>query len=193
MSTHSSRRQLQTILASQILLSFLSFTVRALSLSRTTQDVISPPILEPNASSIWTIGSQQIVTWNTTGIPSNPSEITNTIGEIVLGFNSSDGENLDLNNTLAQGFLLTDGNVSITVPNVTVGNNYIIALIGDSGNTSPPFTITSDPATSLSSTTLAASTSVGADADTVPSTGTTTAGSTGADTTAAPSPTGTTV
>ncbi|KAG9227753.1 hypothetical protein CCMSSC00406_0000601 [Pleurotus cornucopiae] len=80
-------------------------------------------------------------TRDTTDIPPD-SQITNPIGRVVLGFETSESLNLMIDSPLAQGFLLKDGQVSITVPNVPPRNNYIVVVFGDSGNTSPQFRIT---------------------------------------------------
>ena len=117
-----------------------------------------------------------------------PGQVSNPVGSVVLGFiqpDGSGGENLDIgqlielkymfefrlsqghvtlliDNPLAQGFQLDDGQVTFTVPSVPTKNNYIVAraylmllarssvrfllyshraVIGDSGNISPQFTI----------------------------------------------------
>ena len=74
------------------------------------------------------------------------ANITNLVGKVVLGQFNGDSEQLDLgesrivvlptrgfvlmhcitDNPLAQGFLLTDGHVSITVPQVADGNYIIV-------------------------------------------------------------------
>ncbi|EIM81626.1 uncharacterized protein STEHIDRAFT_22683, partial [Stereum hirsutum FP-91666 SS1] len=100
--------------------------------------VVDPPITSPDASTVWTVGSSVTVTWNTSVIP---PEAQNSTGTLVLGFQTSDSENLQLDDPLAKGFLLTDGSVQITVPDVTEKSNYIVVLFGDSGNASPEFTI----------------------------------------------------
>ena len=43
------------------ILAFLSFSVRAFPLFQ--RDVIAPKIIQPNASSVWPIGTQQTVIW----------------------------------------------------------------------------------------------------------------------------------
>ena len=91
------------------ILAFLSFSVRAFSLSQL--DVGAPSIIQPNASSVWPIGTQQIVIWylfsklsksNNTRSPliirntSNlPSDLINPVAQIILGFNK--GNSLNLN------------------------------------------------------------------------------------------------
>ncbi|KAF8588588.1 hypothetical protein K439DRAFT_595864 [Ramaria rubella] len=105
------------------------------------RDVIDPPITYPTAGTVWNVNDRHNVTWDTSVIPPG----FNSTGMIVLGFlDDADGDNehLDLNNPLAQGFLLTAGRAEITVPSVTTRDTYIIVLFGDSGNASPKFTIT---------------------------------------------------
>ncbi|KAJ3553668.1 hypothetical protein NM688_g3484 [Phlebia brevispora] len=115
---------------------------------REVLSVYDPKILNPTAQTVWVVGETYEVTWDTSGLPP-AANITNLIGQVVLGQLSDDSENLNLNNPLASGFLITDGEVSITVPSVTPGS-YIIVLFGDSGNTSPQFQIVDAPSTSSS-------------------------------------------
>ncbi|KAK0188062.1 hypothetical protein F5146DRAFT_740583 [Armillaria mellea] len=121
-----------------LLLLLFSGFVHALPLI--SRDVISPPITSPTAGAVWTVGQTVTVTWNTTVIPP-ASQVTNPIGKIVLGHQANDSLNLDLDHPLASNFQLTDGQVDITVPDVEPRDDYIIVLFGDSGNTSPEFTI----------------------------------------------------
>jgi len=121
------------------ILPFLSFTVRASQVL----DVFAPPIIQPNSSSVWPIGSTQIVIWSLDDVP---SQITNPNGTIYLGFNESNSLNLNLSNPLVQILNLLAGNVTLIVPDVPPRDDYILNLSGDSGNISPPFAII--PATS---------------------------------------------
>ncbi|KJA24372.1 hypothetical protein HYPSUDRAFT_200596 [Hypholoma sublateritium FD-334 SS-4] len=135
------------------------------------RDVIAPTITSPTAASVWPIGTTQTVTWDTSNFPP-VSQITNIIGQVILGFEANNSLNLDFSeccprlvlrvskrlgipaaqrmlaelpaghNPLASGFNLTDGSVQITVPNVPPRDDYLIVLFGDSGNTSPAFSIT---------------------------------------------------
>ncbi|KAH9992025.1 hypothetical protein BJV77DRAFT_1004014 [Russula vinacea] len=103
--------------------------------------VWAPPITNPQAGTVWNSGEDVTVTWDTS---TRPGQVSNPVGSVVLGFiqpDGSGGENLDIDNPLAQGFQLDDGQVTFTVPSVPTKNNYIVALIGDSGNISPQFTI----------------------------------------------------
>ncbi|EMD40118.1 hypothetical protein CERSUDRAFT_81416 [Gelatoporia subvermispora B] len=125
-------------------------SVNAIAIPVMSRDVVDPPVTNPNAQTVWTVGSTQTVTWNTSGLPP-VSELT-TPGMVVLGFLTSDSENLMLDNPLAKGFNLTDGQVSIVVPSVPNGINYIVALFGDSGNISPTFAIQGGSSQSASAT-----------------------------------------
>ncbi|KAF8488659.1 hypothetical protein F5888DRAFT_1622238 [Russula emetica] len=110
--------------------------------SLSERDVWAPPVINPTTGTIWKIGSDQTVTWDTSN---PPSQVTNPIGTLLLGYLNADGsggENLDVDNPLAQNFQLAAGSVTITVPKVEPNDNYIVALIGDSGNISNEFTIT---------------------------------------------------
>ncbi|KAJ7781763.1 hypothetical protein DFH07DRAFT_728634 [Mycena maculata] len=102
--------------------------------------VYSPPIVKPDSSTKWARGAEVDVTWSTSNAPAS---ITNRNGTILLGHlePGSPGEHLDLDNPLATGFDILDGHHTVTVPNVPSGTNYIIVLMGDSGNRSPEFTI----------------------------------------------------
>ncbi|KAF9553888.1 hypothetical protein CPC08DRAFT_645028 [Agrocybe pediades] len=123
------------------LFAFLAVNVHATPLSR--RDVIAPHITSPHEGTVWPIGTVQTVTWcvDTSNFPPD-SQITNPIGQVILGFNSSNSLNLDFEHPLAKDFKLRDGKVNITVPNVPPKDDYLIVLFGDSGNTSPAFAIT---------------------------------------------------
>ncbi|KLO11489.1 hypothetical protein SCHPADRAFT_793926, partial [Schizopora paradoxa] len=100
-----------------------------------------PPIISPDKTTVWVIGTQQTVTWNTSVFQGSPP--SSFSGQILLGFlnDTSGNEHLNTTNPLAAGFNITTGSATITVPDVAPGNDYIIALLGDSGNISPTFTI----------------------------------------------------
>ncbi|KAG6809412.1 hypothetical protein H0H92_000337 [Tricholoma furcatifolium] len=144
------------------------------------RDVFSPTITSPNASTVWPVGTQQTVTWETDNIPP-ASQLTDPNGMVVLGYlGSNGGYNLDIgenvfytllvshikacglimiDNPLAQDFPLTQGEVDITVPNVTPRDDYIIVLFGDSGNASPAFAITRITNSTTTSTTQSSTSS----------------------------------
>ncbi|KAL1722866.1 hypothetical protein EV715DRAFT_246867 [Schizophyllum commune] len=58
---------------------------------------------------------------------------------------------LQYDNPLAQGFSITLGSYDVTVPDVEERSDYIIVLFGDSGNSSPKFTITGGSSSGSSS------------------------------------------
>ncbi|KZT73867.1 hypothetical protein DAEQUDRAFT_661347 [Daedalea quercina L-15889] len=96
-------------------------------------DISSPTIL-----SVWDVGSTQTVTWDASKVPQTSANHT---GIVLLGYSEDGSENLDTQTPLASGFLIADGKVDITVPNVTTRSDYIVVLFGNSGNSSPTFTI----------------------------------------------------
>ncbi|KAJ6492521.1 hypothetical protein C8R47DRAFT_1044578 [Mycena vitilis] len=97
-------------------------------------DVFVPPVLTPTAGEVWTVGSQQNVTWD---VSDPPVSITNKVGMIML---RKAGLTTPL--VLGNGFNILDGTFEVTVPEVVSGTDYSIVLFGDSGNFSPVFTIT---------------------------------------------------
>ncbi|KAJ6475047.1 hypothetical protein C8R47DRAFT_1143369 [Mycena vitilis] len=108
--------------------------------SHCRRDVYSPPITQPKASTRWARGTEVIVTWATSDIPKS---VTNSKGRLLLGHleAGSSNEHLDLEHPLAEGFNVRDGNRTILVPEVPPRGDYIVVLMGDSGNQSPRFTI----------------------------------------------------
>jgi len=100
--------------------------------------VLDPPITSPTAGTVWTVGKEVAVTWNTSSVPpGNTNE-----GEITLFYVAKNGSQEGvIPSPLANGFLLSAGQVTITVPDVPERHTYIIDLFGDSGNISPEFTI----------------------------------------------------
>jgi hypothetical protein len=122
------------------ILSVFFSVVSALAIPLVARDVAVPPVTEPSDKTVWKVGSKQTVKWDTSNLP--PKEnITNIHGTVLLGFLTDDSENLMSDTPLAKGFSLLDGQVEITVPNVEPRDDYIVALIGNSGNISPKFTI----------------------------------------------------
>ncbi|KAH9933250.1 uncharacterized protein BXZ73DRAFT_21330, partial [Epithele typhae] len=117
----------------------LAVSVFATPLTITPRDVVAPPIIVPTAQTMWTVGEKETVTWDTSVLegvtPSNPN------GTLLLGTFVDGQEHLMGESPLATDFSLFDGNVTLTVPSVAPGKDYIVCLIGDSGNISPAFTI----------------------------------------------------
>ncbi|KAI0301181.1 hypothetical protein B0F90DRAFT_1720025 [Multifurca ochricompacta] len=101
--------------------------------------VVAPTVTSPSSGSKWVVGSNQVVTWDTSKIP--PSGQNNR-GTIFLGFNNgTNSENLDVAHPLASNFSITSGRQSVVVPKVPHKTTYFVVLVGDSGNKSPEFTI----------------------------------------------------
>ncbi|CDO69151.1 hypothetical protein BN946_scf185042.g53 [Trametes cinnabarina] len=121
-----------------ILLTTLVAAASAVSAAPT--DVISPEITSPKAGDVWHIGTTQNVTWDTSAIPAG----TNQSGLILLGHivGDSEDEHLDTKHPLAVNFPITAGFATVEVPDVEPRDDYVVVLFGDSGNTSPKFTIT---------------------------------------------------
>ncbi|OZJ03942.1 hypothetical protein BZG36_02938 [Bifiguratus adelaidae] len=106
--------------------------------------VYLPKILVPDSHTVWHTGEQHVV-------------VCQPLNELFQGSfrytsrhswhdyaRSSTPERLNehLNQTLAQGFDLSTGNTSVTVPtDIPTRHDYIIVLFGDSGNASPRFTV----------------------------------------------------
>ncbi|KAI0349584.1 hypothetical protein OH77DRAFT_1414735 [Trametes cingulata] len=108
--------------------------------SAATNDVFRPQITEPKEGDVWTVGSVQTITWDTSNIPAANQ---NQTGLILLGFieDGSIDEHLNTTNPLASNFPITAGSVNVNVPDVTPRDDYVVVLFGDSGNTSPKFSI----------------------------------------------------
>jgi len=153
--------------ATVALLPLHSFASASPFVARAGQGVWSPPVTAPQAGDAWSVGSTQLVTWDTDGIP--PSAADNT-GTLLLGYfeGSSEGENLDIDHPLAFDFLLTDGSIYVEVPDVKPRDTYIVVLMGNSGNASPEFTITKRRSTSSSSDKVIPQKDPKADSETLP-------------------------
>ncbi|KAI0050994.1 hypothetical protein FA95DRAFT_1535418 [Auriscalpium vulgare] len=105
------------------------------------RDIWTPPVTYPKKGTSWSAGDTVTVTWDASN---PPSRITNPTGQLLLGYLDSKGsENLDLEHPLAEDFPLSNGKVSFHVPSVPARSNYIVVLMGDSGNASPTFKINS--------------------------------------------------
>ncbi|KAG8213958.1 hypothetical protein J3R82DRAFT_10707 [Butyriboletus roseoflavus] len=98
------------------------------------RDVWVPQIITPNASTVWVAGSTYTVTWN---ISSEPSQVTNPQGKVYLRFG-----NATQTSPLVQDFPLSAAQVNVTIPlDTQPSTDWMVVLMGDSGNWSPPFTI----------------------------------------------------
>ncbi|KAG9227752.1 hypothetical protein PLEOSDRAFT_1113484 [Pleurotus ostreatus PC15] len=116
-------------------LSLLVVALASIVFARPTQ-IYVPPLTSPSAGTSWKAGGRYNVTWDTS---KPPEDITNDRGRVVL---ARDGLQ-DHAHPLAEGFLILDGRVEVTIPkDVQPGNAYQLVLFGDSGNYGPRFTIT---------------------------------------------------
>ncbi|KAF8912127.1 hypothetical protein CPB84DRAFT_1761327 [Gymnopilus junonius] len=109
---------------------FLVFAVQATPLAleaRNKLDVFVPRIIEPNSDTVWTVGQEAIVVWDTSDAP---ADISNSASVILNDVG-----------VVAQGFDLRAGNVTFKVPLSTSLGPHFITLFGDSGNYSPVFTV----------------------------------------------------
>ena len=128
---------------SGLLYSLMANFVSAVPIAAAPRDVFDPLILTPTTGTVWTIGSVQNVTWSTADAPQNISNgalvvlaqggrlFEDTQGGISeYSYFSSDIVVVDLlalsDDPLAQGFDLRAGFVEITVPDVTLADNYEI-------------------------------------------------------------------
>ncbi|KAF8592122.1 hypothetical protein K439DRAFT_386795 [Ramaria rubella] len=103
--------------------------------ARGALDIFDPPILIPNATTVWTAGQSHNVTWDASNPPKSISNraLIELRTSFVNEFNAI---------TLAADFSLLAGIQLITLPgNLSTRNDYVIDLFGDSGNISPEFTI----------------------------------------------------
>ncbi|KAJ3509182.1 hypothetical protein NLJ89_g5357 [Agrocybe chaxingu] len=116
------------------LLAFISL-VSGAPVQLQERDVFVPPVLLPNSTSVWKVGTRQTVTWD---VSRPPKQITNTKARIVL---VTDGR-LDFEHPLATDIDVLAGKAHVKVPHVAPGKNYQILVFGDSGNTGEFFTIT---------------------------------------------------
>ncbi|GJJ07161.1 hypothetical protein Clacol_001361 [Clathrus columnatus] len=100
-----------------------------------TRDIFDPPVLVPNANTVWQAGSTQTVFWDA----SNPPKSISNLASIVLRLSSD----INFSAKLASGFSLLTGNQTIQLPSdLQTAEDYFVILFGDSGNVSPDFTIT---------------------------------------------------
>ncbi|KAK7677722.1 hypothetical protein QCA50_019274 [Cerrena zonata] len=116
-----------------LFVTLLSTLVSALPILE-SRDVFVPPITSPDALTIWSVGSKQNVTWDTSN---PPAQITNGNGTIYL----AKGGLIQLDTPLADKFSILNGIQEVTVPDVEPGVDYAVVLFGDSGNFSPEFSI----------------------------------------------------
>ncbi|KZP20286.1 hypothetical protein FIBSPDRAFT_789637 [Athelia psychrophila] len=97
------------------------------------RDVWDPKVTYPTKGTVWKSGSKYTVTWETSD---EPAQVTNPNGQIYLRQGDSTPPN-----ALASDFRLDSGSAQITVPSGSSGSDFVIVLMGDSGNWSGQFTI----------------------------------------------------
>ncbi|CDR88732.1 uncharacterized protein SPSC_05564 [Sporisorium scitamineum] len=108
--------------------------------------VYNPQITSPTSETVWTAGKTYTVTWKVSDIPAEAEGHKGTIKLGYLPADGSGGENLKW--TLADGFAIKDGQTSVTFPtDLATRNDYIVVVMGDSGNASDKFTIIAAGAT----------------------------------------------
>ncbi|KAI8970900.1 hypothetical protein BD414DRAFT_501550 [Trametes punicea] len=112
----------------------------ALAVAQVQSHDPNPPVLIPNSATVWTVGDTETVTWDTTGIVLTDPAGRELTGQVVLGYLAGQSQLLYQTQPLAQGFLLSQKQTQVVVPNVPSGI-YFIALEGDTGNWSPNFKI----------------------------------------------------
>ena len=103
--------------------------------------IVNPKIFVPNNQTVWYVGCQADIAWDTSQIVTTGPLQTETSGPIMLGYIIPPNPSEHLFLTLVPNVNLTLGFAHITVPNVPTRNDYIVVVFGDSGNASPPFTI----------------------------------------------------
>ncbi|KAJ8455798.1 hypothetical protein ONZ51_g12332 [Trametes cubensis] len=115
-------------------------SLAALALAQIQSHDPNPPVLEPHSGTEWTVGATETVSWDTTGIIVNDPAGRPLTGQVVLGYVTADSQFLWQTQPLTKGFLLSEKQTQVVVPNVPSGK-YFIALEGDTGNWSQQFTI----------------------------------------------------
>ncbi|KAF9431467.1 hypothetical protein BGZ76_000270 [Entomortierella beljakovae] len=115
---------------------FKPLFVIALVASVVNAIIINPHINYPRGGEVFKAGDKITVRWDGSAAKGYPNR-----GMILLGHPNSEGEGLDVEHPLAEGFPLTVGKYSITIPHVRFNGSYIICLLGDSGNISKTFKI----------------------------------------------------
>ncbi|CDO68254.1 hypothetical protein BN946_scf184842.g17 [Trametes cinnabarina] len=115
----------------------LSVLTSVLALNAVRANPDSPPITLPTAQNAWTLGTVETVKWLTDGYNVNGT------GSIILGISLPNGS-VDFwqDQPLAEGFPLSDGIVNVRCPlNLPTTRRYVIALLPDESNQSPPFMV----------------------------------------------------
>lgn len=104
--------------------------------------VYNPPVLSPSKHTVWHAGRTETVKWEVDQ-DEIPADAKNYKGTIKLGYLPKNGEGgLNLHWTLASNFPITDESTDVELPaDLETRDDYIIVVMGDSGNRSKKFTI----------------------------------------------------
>ncbi|KAI0087864.1 hypothetical protein BDY19DRAFT_994750 [Irpex rosettiformis] len=144
-------------LASALLLSASTSLVHAApsAVHPVNFEVYAPHVTTPSASSVWAVGDNQLVQWDTSSLDDAGKNAT---GMIFLGYLTPNetSEHLYIDHPLASGFKLGDGQANVTVFDVPTRDSYIVVLLGDSANRSDKFTINGSSASSTATPTESA-------------------------------------
>ncbi|KAF8968953.1 hypothetical protein BDZ97DRAFT_1797190 [Flammula alnicola] len=107
-----------------------------------SRGLYSPKITNPTNATVWSTGSDVVVTWDLRDMPDKTS---NPKGTLLLGCleDGSDDEHLNIEHPLASNFDIKNGFVAFKCPKAPKPcERYIVVCdFGDSGNRSPPFSI----------------------------------------------------
>ncbi|SJL16052.1 uncharacterized protein ARMOST_19567 [Armillaria ostoyae] len=103
------------------------------SVTPTRRDIFTPPITSPSTGTVWTVKTIQNVTWDTSNPPSPITDRNRSSIRLIKGV------------VLADQFDILLGSIEVQVPWVSEGDDYSLALFGDSGNRGKSFTITGGP------------------------------------------------
>ena len=97
-------------------------------------------IFYPTKDTVWKVGNEVNVTWQTVHMPYGMSQ---RLGRVFFEYQENGMLHALQDYRLAVNVRLGDGNVTFTVPHVKERDDYVVVLMGDSGNHSPKFTIRS--------------------------------------------------
>lgn len=104
--------------------------------------VYNPPVTNPVAKQVWHAGREETVKW-TVDQEKIPATANNFKVTIKLGYLPKNGEGgYNLKWTLAKNIPITEEEAEVTLPkDLQTRDDYIIVVMGDSGNRSKKFTI----------------------------------------------------
>lgn len=104
--------------------------------------VYNPPVTHPTTGTVWHAGRKETVTWDVID-DQIPAQAKNFKATIKLGYMPKNGNGgLNLKWTLARDIPITEQEADIVLPkDLESRKDYIIVVMGDSGNRSKKFTI----------------------------------------------------